>query len=40
MNVTPKSAIRGLYEKVPFPVDFRIYVWNITNTEETLTGGK
>lgn len=29
-----------MYTKVPFPIDFRIYVFNVTNKEEMIAGGK
>lgn len=40
MNVGPKSTLRPLYTKVPFPLDFKIYVFNITNKDEVFNGGK
>lgn len=40
MNVKPKSPVRELYTKVPFPIDFRIYVFNLTNRDEVHKGKK
>lgn len=39
MTVTPDSDVRPLYSKVPFPIDFRVYIFNITNKEEVQSGG-
>lgn len=38
MNLSPKSDIREMYTKVPFPVNFKIYLFNLTNREETNRG--
>lgn len=38
INLTPKSDVRPLYTKVPFFLDFRIYVFNLTNPEEFTEG--
>ncbi|XP_055374670.1 sensory neuron membrane protein 1-like [Condylostylus longicornis] len=38
--LTPKSETRKLWEKVPFPVDFKVYVFNITNPDEVTNGGR
>lgn len=40
ITVAPDSAIRSMYTKVPFPIDFRIYVFNVTNKDEVTKGGK
>lgn len=36
----PGSEIRELYAKVPFAIDFKIYMFNILNREEVANGGK
>ena len=38
INLTPKSDVRPLYEKVPFFIDFRIYMFNCTNPQEVTKG--
>lgn len=40
INVAPNSAIRPLYEKAPFFIDFRIRVFNITNKDEVIAGSE
>lgn len=35
----PGSEIRKMFEKVPFAIDFKIYVFNYTNPEEVMRGG-
>ncbi|XP_034946984.1 sensory neuron membrane protein 1-like [Chelonus insularis] len=32
--------IRDMWEKTPFPLDFRIYLFNITNADQIKTGAK
>ncbi len=36
----PGSEIRSLYTKVPFPIDFKMYIFNITNADEVTKGAK
>lgn len=36
----PGTEIRQLWEKAPFAVTFKIYVFNITNPEQVVNGGK
>lgn len=36
----PEGALRKLWEKAPFAVDFKIYMFNVTNPEEVTKGGK
>lgn len=40
MNVAPGSSIRPFYEKAPIFLEFRIFVFNVTNKEEILAGGE
>ncbi|KAG4080358.1 hypothetical protein HA402_010850 [Bradysia odoriphaga] len=40
IGLKPGSDIRELYTKVPFPIDFRIYIFNITNKDEVTKGAK
>lgn len=40
MNVAPGSKVRPFYEKAPFFVDFRIYIFNVTNKDEIMQGSE
>ena len=40
INLTPKSAIREMYTKAPFFIDFRVYLFNVTNKDVVQTGGE
>lgn len=40
LNLTPGTQMRDMFTVVPFPLDFKIYMWNITNKEEVFVGGK
>lgn len=40
MNLTPKSPVRVMYTKVPFAIDFRVYMFNLTNREEVSKGNR
>lgn len=31
---------RSMFEEVPFPINFRVYILNITNPDEVTAGGK
>lgn len=31
---------RGMYEKIPFAIDFWVYIFNITNPDDVTAGGK
>lgn len=31
---------REMYEKVPFALDFRVFLFNVTNPEEVMAGAK
>lgn len=32
--------MRDMFTEVPFPLDFKIYLFNVTNKAEVNTGGK
>jgi hypothetical protein len=40
INLKPGGQIRDLFTKVPFPLDFKIYVFNLTNPAEVMNGMK
>ncbi|XP_055548677.1 sensory neuron membrane protein 1 isoform X1 [Wyeomyia smithii] len=36
----PGTQMRGMFEKIPFPLDFKIHIFNVTNPDEIMRGGK
>lgn len=38
MKITPNTEVRELYVKVPFFIDFKINVFNLTNPEDFAEG--
>lgn len=40
LRVTPGTMTRSIYEAIPFALDFRVYILNITNPDEVTAGGK
>ncbi|XP_014214799.1 sensory neuron membrane protein 1-like isoform X2 [Copidosoma floridanum] len=40
VNLKPGSQLRPLWSKFPFALDFRIYLFNVTNAEEVKNGAK
>lgn len=36
----PNSRIRGMWTNIPFPLDFRVYLFNVTNPNEVMQGRK
>lgn len=40
LKLTPGTKMREMFVEVPFPLDFKIYVFNISNPDEVQLGGK
>lgn len=40
MALKPGSELREMWEVIPFYLNFRIYVFNVTNPDEVTKGGK
>lgn len=40
LKLTPGTQMRDMFTEVPFPLDFKIYVFNVTNKDEVNVGGK
>lgn len=40
MSLSKGTDMREMWRKVPFALDFNIYVFNCTNPEEIMKGGK
>lgn len=40
MHIAPDSDIRPMYEVAPFPLEFRLRLFNITNKEEVIEGSE
>ncbi|XP_001986282.2 sensory neuron membrane protein 1 [Drosophila grimshawi] len=40
VNLKPGSETRQMWEKLPFPMIFKIYIFNVTNAREIEMGGK
>lgn len=38
MALTKKTDVRKMWEKIPFPLDFKVYIFNYTNPEEIQKG--
>lgn len=38
MALSKKTDVRGMWEKIPFPLDFKVYIFNYTNAEEVAKG--
>ncbi|XP_058451194.1 sensory neuron membrane protein 1 [Malaya genurostris] len=36
----PGTQMRGMYEHIPFPLNFKIHLFNVTNPDEIMRGGK
>lgn len=40
LRITPGTMTREMFEKVPFAINFRVFVLNITNPDEVTAGEK
>ncbi|XP_031619154.1 sensory neuron membrane protein 1-like [Contarinia nasturtii] len=40
LRLTPGTQTRDMFVKVPFAIDFNLYLWNVTNKDEVMTGAK
>nr|B0X4H5.2 RecName: Full=Sensory neuron membrane protein 1 [Culex quinquefasciatus] len=40
LRLKPGSDLRKMYEKVPFGLDFKVHIFNITNPQEIMQGGR
>ena len=40
VRLKPGGKNRGWFDELPFPMDFKVRLWNITNPEEVQNGGK
>lgn len=41
MNVlAPGTDLREMWTTVPFALDFKVYLFNVTNSDEVTKGGK
>lgn len=38
MALSKKTDVRKMWEKIPFALDFKIYIFNYTNVEEVQKG--
>lgn len=40
INVAPGTRLRGFYQKPPVYLDFKIYLFNVTNKDEVNQGSE
>ncbi|CAO1440533.1 unnamed protein product [Diamesa serratosioi] len=40
LQLRPGSQMRPLFDKIPFPLDFKVYLFNITNPDDVVKGAK
>ncbi|XP_058792829.1 sensory neuron membrane protein 1-like [Phymastichus coffea] len=40
VNLKPGTDVRALWSKIPFAIDFRVYLYNVTNPDEVKAGAK
>lgn len=38
VSLKPGSEMRGMYLKIPFPLNFNVYMFNVTNVAEVQNG--
>lgn len=39
MALSKKTDVRGMWQKIPFALDFKVYIFNYTNPDEVQKGG-
>lgn len=40
VNLGPGTEIRDMFLNIPFPLEFRVYLFNVTNPMEIQNGAK
>lgn len=40
LRVTPGTMTRDMFQEIPFGLHFRVFLWNVTNPDEVMSGGK
>lgn len=40
ISLRPKAIVRWIYMNLPFPLTFKIYIFDVLNKEEVQSGGK
>lgn len=40
LQLRPGSQMRPLFERIPFPLTFKAYIFNITNSKDVISGSK
>nr|XP_029721389.1 sensory neuron membrane protein 1 [Aedes albopictus] len=40
LMLKPGTQMRGMFEKIPFPLDFKLYLFHVTNPDVVMKGGK
>lgn len=40
LRVTPGTMTRSMFQEIPFPLHFRVFLFNVTNPDEVMSGGK
>lgn len=40
LRLTPSTQSREMFEVIPFPLEYKLYLFNVTNKDEVMAGGK